>query len=402
MLNNYLTPTAKKDNFNLFDQLNRSVKILKREKYTFHDLIKKEKNDILKMYYKDFYFKAMISDLNKSQKGVAFYNAMFRKAMSKQNYIMNIINRIRMKKNLNKENLTLKKTKNYELEEVELMKRKKINIEKKYKLLKNPLLVKNNSFITNSPRINDSLEKPEGDIFNKSLNMKLYKIKIKHFNNKHSKSFTTRSKETKIMNLNSLIYKCLLGINKGNNLEKKVENFFKKQKKEDKKYIKDDNNISMVQMLSDKKMKLDEMSSNEKFKRLEELKLNELKKEMNLKISDLLAYSNRDEYTKKINNPDISCAYDLYLQDIKSIIKDNSLKRKIEKDNISQIKSLLEDYQIGKELLKQKIKKFKDSCNNSKNLINKSFEGAKDYGNFEKLKNYLKNKKKIDVIDKLI
>ena len=77
----------------------------------------------------------------------------------------------------------------------------------------------------------------------------------------------------------------------------------------------------MVQMLSDKKMKLDEMSSNEKFKRLEELKLNELKKEMNLKISDLLAYSNRDEYTKKINNPDISCAYDLYLQDIKSIIK---------------------------------------------------------------------------------
>ena len=158
----------------------------------------------------------------------------------------------------------------------------------------------------------------------------------------------------------------------------------------------------MVQMLSDKKMKLDEMSSNEKFKRLEELKLNELKKEMNLKISDLLAYSNRDEYTKKINNPDISCAYDLYLQDIKSIIKDNTLKRKIEKDNISQIKSLLEDYQIGKELLKQKIKKFKDSCNNSKNLINKSFEGAKDYGNFEKLKNYLKNKKKIDVIDKLI
>ena len=117
-----------------------------------------------------------------------------------------------------------------------------------------------------------------------------------------------------------------------------------------------------------KKKKIDEFSSFDKYKTLEEKKMKEFKKDLIFKVSDTLAYSNRNEYNKKIKSQISFNAYDLYLDDVDTINKKISSKRKIEEKNIEQLNILLDDFHMGKELLKKKLDELNEKNEKYKNI----------------------------------
>ena len=410
MINNsYFRPTSVNGKIDLFDILNSSNKIIKKEKNSFHDIIKRDKSSIFKMYSNNYFFKDITANVKKP-KGYSSYD-IFKGAIKKKNYIMSIIDLIKLqhqKLNELKKQQKHRIKKHYEFEEIELIKRKKIKLEKKYELLKKPLNIKNNSFFINSARVNGISNKMEEKINSakQNSNIRVRKINLKHKDN--IKSFTTTSKEDKIIKLNNLLDKCKIGIRKGTNLEKNFEKFYKKIKKEKAKANKDDKKENIIiNILNDNKNRgIDEADLIEKYRILEELKMKELKNEMNLKISDLYAYSNRSEFEKKVNNPKIIKAYELFIEDLNSLHKENDIKRKIERDNISKIKNLLDGFIAEKELLRQRINRFSDRENFNKKFLEKyQFnleENENIFKDFDKLKDFIKNKTKINVIDKLI
>ena len=372
MFNSYFTPTSIKTKVDVFNELNKSIKILKRQKYSFHDMIKKEKSYIYNMLAKNAYFKGIIPRLYKGSKGVPYFNNIFKNALRKRIYFGDILDKINNNQNFNESDMNQPKTqritKHYNLDEVELLKRKKIKLENKLKLFPKPLIRKNHSFILKSIKINRFPEKSEEvqNSNNKCLNLKLHKIKIKPFdnNNENFKSFTTTSRLKKIKKLNNLLDKCKSGIDQGYIIEKKFEKLYDENNKEDKNVNDENNKNNVIEVLNeDKKRGIDEGDSQEKYKALEELKFKEIKNEINFKISDLLAYSKRSEYKKKVKNPLVYKAYELYLEELNSINKENIIKKNIEKENISKIKNLLEGFHVEKELLNQKINKYTDKIN---------------------------------------
>ena len=163
----------------------------------------------------------------------------------------------------------------------------------------------------------------------------------------NSKNLTIKSQE-KRNNLKNLIFKCEVGINEGQNIGNNFEKFYKILHGQDKKMSSDeDGQISIFKMLEEKKNnRLDEYSSFDKYKILEEKKVKEFKKDLIFKVSDMLAYSNRNEYSKKIKGKFSFKAFDIYLEDLGAINKENSLKRKIEKNNIKHLNILLDDFHV--------------------------------------------------------
>ena len=419
MFNSYFTPTSIKTKVDVFNELNKSIKILKRQKYSFHDMIKKEKSYIYNMLAKNAYFKGIIPRLYKGSKGVPYFNNIFKNALRKRIYFGDILDKINNNQNFNESDMNQPKTqritKHYNLDEVELLKRKKIKLENKLKLFPKPLIRKNHSFILKSIKINRSQEKSEEvqNSNNKCLNLKLHKIKIKPFENinENFKSFTTTSRLKKIKKLNNLLDKCKSGIDQGYIIEKKFEKLYDENNKEDKNVNDENNKNNVIEVLNeDKKRGIDEGDSQEKYKALEELKFKEIKNEINFKISDLLAYSKRSEYKKKVKNPLVYKAYELYLEELNSINKENIIKKNIEKENISKIKNLLEGFHVEKELLNQKINKYTDKINYYKKLekenennFNEYDDNNKEIQEFEKMRSHLKNNKKdMTFITKLI
>ena len=338
MFNSYFTPTSIKTKVDVFNELNKSIKILKRQKYSFHDMIKKEKSYIYNMLAKNAYFKGIVPRLYKGAKGVPYFNNIFKNALRKRIYFGDILDKINNNQNFNENDMNQPKTqritKHYNLDELELLKRKKIKLENKLKLFPKPLIRKNHSFILKSIKINRSPEKSEEvqNSNNKCLNLKLHKIKIKPFDNinENFKSFTTTSRLKKIKKLNNLLDKCKSGIDQGYIIEKKFEKLYDENNKEDKNVNDENNKNNVIEVLNeDKKRGIDEGDSQEKYKALEELKFKEIKNEINFKISDLLAYSKRSEYKKKVKNPLVYKAYELYLEELNSINKENIIKKNI-------------------------------------------------------------------------
>ena len=95
--------------------------------------------------------------------------------------------------------------------------------------------------------------------------------------------------------------------------------------------------------------------------------MDEFKKDLVFKVSDMLAYSNRNEYNKKIKGKFSIKAFDLYLDDLGTINKKISLNRKIEKNNMNHLNNLLDDFQVGKALLDKKL-----------NVLNEKHDKYKD------------------------
>jgi hypothetical protein len=229
--------------------------------------------------------------------------------------------------------------------------------------------------------------------------LKLRKIKIKPLNNlKNLKAFTTRSQEKKIIKLNNLLDKCQSSISNGEKIGKKFDIFYNQIHKNDVKEKKEVNPIIEL-FRNDKKEDLENQNSTAKFKELEEKKLREFKNDLNFKISDMLAYSNRKEYDKKIKSQPAISAYDLFLEEINSINRENEKKILIEKNTIDKIRLLLDDFQVGKELLKIKINKFQDKRDdyeniNREDLINfdEGLDINKEIEKLEKIKSIVKKK----------
>lgn len=384
MFNNYSTPSSKNHRFDLYNQLSNSFKIKKREKYSLHELIKKEQKEVYNMISKDPNFKGETSKLVPIKKNEDFYKKMFVNAFQKGNYLLNIIKNVKNDKNIIKVPLTQRRVKRNN--ELEILKRKRMKWENKFKLLPKPLMKKNKSFFHNSNKFNESLDKLEekNSYVDYSRNLKSIKNLKKNFNFITAKS-----------NLNSLLYKCEVGINEGQSIENNFEQLHKLIHQNDKKICSDENNnqrSSMFKMLEDnkKKKKVDEFSSFDKYKILEEKKMNEFKKDLIFKVSDSLAYSNLNEYNKKIRRKISFNSYDLYLEDVDAINKEISSKRKIEKNNINQLNLLLDDFHMGKELLKKKLDEL-----NEKNEKYKKIKGdvEVDFNEEEDISKY--NKKVI-------
>ena len=337
MFNSNLTPNFGNNDFDLFNKLNYSARYDRREKYTFHEMIRKDKKYIFNMYAKNSLFSGIVPKLFTSSKGIPFYNQMIKRAFKKGNYLTDIIEKISKSYNKNNETSSLiKQVRKNKLNEIELLKNKKNIIEKKFIINQKSLIKKNNSFIlkpnTNIFNINND---KSNENLNNSANIKLHKIKIKPLYNinNSSKSILTTSRVKRIQKMNILLRKCKFGIKKGNNVTKKVENYIDKIHKE-KEDIKNDENSknehNIIKLLEDnKKTEIDEEDYNDKYKYLEKQKIQEFKYNLNFKISDFLAYSNKKEMKKKIKDPMKYKAYELYLEDLNSINKEIEVKRKI-------------------------------------------------------------------------
>ena len=404
MINNTFSTTPKTSQFYLFHSLNKSSNRPKKIINTFHDSIKKEKEQVYNMYAEYPDFKRILPNLHHGQKGIAFYNNMFKKVFKKKNFLSNIIEQIKSNKTKEKniiQPLTQRiRKKYYELDELDIIRKQKLALEKRLKLHPKPIIKKNNSFLLKPVKINDSIDNlNEKQNYSNSMNLNLRKIKIKPLNNiKNIKAFTTRSQEKKIIKLNNLLDKCQSGISKGEKIGKKFDIFYKQIHKKD---VKDDKEVNPIIDLfrDDIKEDLENQNSIVKFKELEEQKLREFKNDLNFKISDMLAYSNRKEYDKKVKSqPEIN-AYNLFLEEINSINRENQKKILIEKNTINKIGLLLDDFQVGKQLLNLKINKFKDKQEDHNNingeyLINFDEELyiSKEIEKLEKLKSLVKKK----------
>ena len=368
MFNNYSTPRAKNYRFDLYNQLSNSFKIKKREKHSLHELIIKEQKEVYNMLSKDPDFKGDISKLVPIKKSEDFYEKVFLKGFQKGNYLLDIIKNIQKKKDTQKAPLTQRLVNRNN--KIEILKRKKMKWENRLKLLQKPLIKKNNSFLHSSKKLNESLDKLEEkkSYVDYSRNLKPIKNLKKNYN------FNTgKSQRKKLSNLHSLLFKCEVGINEGQSIRNNFEQFHKLMHQNDKKISSDEKNNqlnSIFKMLEavKKKKKIDEFSSFDKYKTLEEKKMKEFKKDLIFKVSDILAYSNRNEYNKKIKSQISFNAYDLYLDDVDTINKKISSKRKIEEKNIEQLNILLDDFHMGKELLKKKLDELNEKNEKYKNI----------------------------------
>ena len=371
MINSYSTPTFLKSKYNYLNQLSNSLRLKRKEKYSLHDLIQKEKKEIFNMLAKDPNFKEETHNLIPFNKSSDFYSRIFVNAVKSGNYLLNIIENIQTKKNRIKTPVTQKKEdKNQKLE---IMKRKKLNWGGKYKLLQKQLIRKNNSFLNKPIKFNESLDKPEEkkNINDNSRNFKYFKMKPKKNIKQNSKFATMKSHEEKINNLKNLLFKCEIGVNNGINLGNDFEKMNKIIHENDKKISSEENNanVNMFSLLEQKKVRrIDESISFDKYRNLEEKKMNEFKKDLVFKVSDMLAYSNRNEYTKKIKGKLSLKAFDLYLDDLGVINKEISLKRKIEKNNMNHLNNLLDDFHVGKTLLDMKLNELKKKHDKYKDI----------------------------------
>ena len=370
MINSFSTPTSLKSKFNYLNQLSNSLRLKRREKYSLHDLILKEKKEIFNMLAKDPNFKEETHKLIPINKSPDFYSKIFVNAVKNGNYLLNIIEDIQAKKNRIKTPLTQRQeNKNTN---IEIIKRKKLNWENKYKLLQKQLIKKSNSFLNKSIKFNESLDKQEEKkkYNSNSRNFKYYKMKpIKNIK-QNSKFISMKSQEKKINNLKNLLFKCEIGLNEGENIGNEFEKLHKIIHENNKKISSEENslNINMFKLLEQKKKRrIDESISFDKYRILEEKKMDEFKKDLIFKVSDMLAYSNRNEYNKKIKGKFSIKAFDLYLDDLGTINKKISLNRKIEKNNMNHLNNLLDDFQVGKALLDKKL-----------NVLNEKHDKYKD------------------------
>ena len=370
MINSFSTPTSLKSKFNYLNQLSNSLRLKRREKYSLHDLILKEKKEIFNMVAKDPNFKEETHKLIPINKSPDFYRNIFVNAVKNGNYLLNIIEDIQAKKNRIKTPLTQRQeNKNTN---IEIIKRKKLNWENKYKLLQKQLIKKSNSFLNKSIKFNESLDKQEEkkNFNDNSRNLKYYKMKpIKNIK-QNSKFISMKSQEKKINNLKNLLFKCEIGLNEGENIGNEFEKLHKIIHENNKKISSEENslNINMFKLLEQKKKRrIDESISFDKYRILEEKKMDEFKKDLVFKVSDMLAYSNRNEYNKKIKGKFSIKAFDLYLDDLGTINKKISLNRKIEKNNMNHLNNLLDDFQVGKALLDKKL-----------NVLNEKHDKYKD------------------------
>ena len=137
MLKSYFTPNSSSSKFDLFNHLNKSLKILKREGRSFIDLIDKEKSQIYNMFEKDAYFKGILPRIFHYSKGLKLSKSFSKRSIRNINYLKSITDKIN-DNNISKNDIIKLESQSVSnqnnLGGAELMKRKTKLFENKLKL----------------------------------------------------------------------------------------------------------------------------------------------------------------------------------------------------------------------------------------------------------------------------
>ena len=171
----------------------------------------------------------------------------------------------------------------------------------------------------------------------------------------------------RISKFNKLIYRCSLEINRGENIDKFIE---ENNEKLNEKYEKIQNIKSRIYNKDDINKIIDNNKINYKYKLLEEKNFQKIKQQINMKISDGYIFKSKKMYNELLKHIDTE-AYQIFLKDLNEINKQKIENKKNEKLKMKKIEFILDDTIKQKELLKSKIsekKKYYISLKNKENI----------------------------------
>ena len=373
----------------------------------FHQIIEKNKEFILNCYRKQPIYKDSISILEKESKGTLAYHRLVKNGLkNKSSFIKVILQSIKSIQNANQSKATHPKKKKlkygYRVSELDIVRKKKYDIEKRNRL-KSLEIEKSKNFETknlssmdnNTQKINSLLSAGKNIIDQLDTNITTNK-NVSRINSGNTRIFsgftknlenlstinkditrsvssnsiiTKKSNENKnikieyrfpekrIIKFNSILDKCKEEISHGNRIGGKFEKFANninenlsliKQNRDNK----EDNNIKDQKVIEDK------ITNKQKYKLLEIEKFNELKRSIDAKVSDNYVYFNRKEYAEVVKDKRKEDEYDLYLEDINKINEKLEKKKLKEKEKLYEIENLLDDVYKKKKYLKNKINNY--------------------------------------------
>lgn len=381
--------------------------------YKFHQIIEKDKEFILNCYLNQPFYKDSINQLEKASKGTLAYQRMLKNGLkNKSSFIKVLLNSIKKLNQVKKVRpKKIKKLKyGYNVSEIDIVRKKKYDIEKRNKLKAVQrktnfmlFLEKRYNSVDNNKKMNSLLSAGKNIM---ELDTNISTNKNSRINSGNTRIFSgitknldnistinrslTRSAsmnsmlsrrtndskikidytfpEKKLIKFNSILGKCKEEINHGNRIGGKFEKFTNlinenlslvKQNRDNK----EDNNIQDQRIIEDK------ITNKQKYKLLEIEKFNELKRKIDAKISDNYAYSNRKEYAEYVKDKRKEEEFDLYLEDINKINEKLEKKKVREKEKFHEIEDLLDDVYKKKKYLKNKINNY-----NYNRIIEKEYE----------------------------
>ena len=193
--------------------------------------------------------------------------------------------------------------------------------------------MKNNNLVNDEKKINSLVEIIKNDI-GKS-NLKKWR----------------KDQNYRISEFNKLIHRCSLEIDRGENIDKFIE---ENNGKLNETYKNIQNMKSKLIHKNDLLNIIDDNKINYKYKILEEKNFQKIKKQINMKISDKYIFKNKNIYKELLKNIDTE-AYQILLKDLIENNKEKILNKKIEKSKMKKVEFLLDNTIKKKELLKFKI-----------------------------------------------
>ena len=398
------------NNIKYLDEILKKSREEEKEKKIkkFHQIIEKDKEFILNCYRNQPYYKDLISQLEKSSKGTLAYHRLVKNGLKNKStsFIKVILQSIKSMQKDQEKVVHPRKKKlkyGYNVSEIDIVRKKKFDIEKRNRLKSLEIEKSKNSEIknissidnNNTQKINSLLSAGKNIIdqldtnltTNKNLsrinsgNTRIFSGLTKNMDNLSTinknitRSASTNSiisrksnenknnkiefnfPEKRIIKFNSILDKCKEEISHGNRIGGKFEKFTKninenlsliKQNRDNK----EDNNIKDQKIIEDK------ITNKQKYKLLEIEKFKELKKSIDAKVSDNYVYFNRKEYAEIVKDKRKEEEYDLYLEDINKINEQLEKKKLKEKEKLYEIENLLDDVYKKKKYLKNKINNY--------------------------------------------
>ena len=364
----------------------------------FHQIIEKDKEFILNCYRKQPFYKDSISQLEKSSRGTFVYRRLLKNGLKNKSSFIKVllksIAKVNQHKKAQPKKLSLRY--GYNSPELEMVKKRKLDIEKRNKLKekeKEKINLKKFSSVDNIGKKNRFLSAGKNVIDKLDINISSTTKNISRINSGYSRIFSgitknldnistknkslTRSVSTnsiltrktndnkieysfpekRIRKFNTILDKCKEEIKHGKVIGGKFEKFTNNIN-EDLFLFKQKINNKEDSNIQDQKIIEDKITNKQKYKLLELEKFNELKKKIDTKISDNYVYFNRKEYSEIVKDKKKEEEYDLYLEDINKINEKLEKKKIKEKEKLFEIENLLDDVYKKKKYLKNKINNY--------------------------------------------
>ena len=389
----------------------------KEKRETLHDIIQENNNIILDCYSHQAYFKEILPNILKVSRSKNYYSRLVKRGFKHKSPFFTILLKAIKEINENKRKIYLpvkvKRFNIYKLPQIELVKTKKVKVEKMIEKKLENLQLQKEKLSKYNDLIKDLLASSTAFNINKFMTPKnispLDTLNLSSTNNFIKRKFnstgriknldlspTTKDESTyyksdikcktlsrnnsynilnsPIFNKSSINYiygKCKEEIDHGNKVAENVFRFDKKVSKSiEKKLLKNNKSTDTYKL---KKIIEDKGKKKNKYAKLEENNIKLIKKKINEKISDSYAYKNRKEFQESLKNNEKVYAYNLYLDEMNRIYNKMSKRLKIERKKIDKIETLCDDGYKKKEYLKNKIDKYNKRHKEEikvKNIIN--------------------------------